>query len=173
MAVPRGLAVSNSSVEVVPSLLPSALGCPAMPNSNVHKHAQTTIAEDLRKEREADAKKLAKREKTERKLLINGEMTSLFSGMDMTQSGSGSGAAIASAAAAAVKRKAKAFGKGIKLSGRTKLGGIGKKKRLKVKLPGAAPIKPSLGLKKQGIRKPSALMRKTFKKMAKKRAMEM
>ena len=61
----------------------------------------------------------------------------------------------------AVPRKTKHFGK-------VKIG-----KKIKVKHPGAAPVRASLQLKRQGIRKPSAIMKKTLKKMAKRREMEM
>ena len=74
------------------------------------------------------------------------------------------GAPQSASAAALAERKKKKFGK-------VKLGGI--KKKVKVRLPTAAPIKKSLKLKRQGIRKPSKLMVKTLKKLAKKREMEM
>lgn len=48
------------------------------------------------------------------------------------------------------------------------------KKLMKLANPSAAPVRPSLELRKRsGIKKPSSVMRKTFKKMAKARAMEL
>ena len=53
---------------------------------------------------------------------------------------------------------------------------VGKNKlKTKSSSPSAAPIRPSIEPRKRngGIRKPSAVMRKTLKKMAKKREMDM
>ena len=117
-------------------------------NSNVHTNLKY-ISEDLRKEREADAKKAAKRVRAEEKLAEQ------------------SGQMIVEADAASSKKKS--FGK-IKVSsiGKIKAGGKTKegKKSRKGNLIMNAAIKPSLGVKKKGIRKPSSLMKKTLKKIA-------
>lgn len=111
-------------------------------NSNVHK-SQATLAEDVRKEREADEKKAKKRAKAEEKLAAQrGEML-----VEGDTSGGGEASA-----------KKKAFGK-VRTSamGKVKIAG----KKAKQSKPGYSAIKPSLQLKKSGIRKPSSLMKKT------------
>ena len=120
-------------------------------NSNVHK-SLATLAEDVRKEREADEKKAKKRAKAEERLANQrGEML---------VEGSSSGGK----AAAGTSAKKKTFGK-VRTSaiGKVKIAGSKKAKQSK---PGYSAIKPSLQLKKSGIRKPSSLMKKTLRKIA-------
>jgi hypothetical protein len=128
-------------------------------NSNALKH-RDTHAVDLQREREEDAKREARRAAKEARLAAQkGEMavepsSSATAGVDMGD------------VADALPRK-KAFGK---VAIRKKLK-VGKKE----KQTSVSGIRPSLELRKrQGIRKPSAIMRKTLKKMQKKReAMEL
>jgi len=128
-------------------------------NSNALKH-RDTHAVDLQREREEDAKREARRARKAAKLAEQqGEMA-----VDVAGASGASTAATAGESGATEVRKKK-FGK-------VRLGKA--KKLLKVKGPSAAPIRASLELRKRsGIRKPSAVMRKTFKKLAKKKEMEL
>ena len=112
-------------------------------NSNAHK-SQKTTAMDLQREREDDAKKAARREK---KLAALGMSIS----MDVER---------ADAAAPKGGKKVKKFGK-VMVGSKRKMPSIGKALEPKKR--------PKLG----GIRKPSALMRKTLKKLSKKSEMEL
>jgi hypothetical protein len=117
-------------------------------NSNAHK-SLGTLALDIQREREQDAAKAARRARNEMK-----------AGMMVDDDAAQATAdALASDAHVSVK-KTKKFGK------------IVRRKKMKV-LPGVSAIKKSLSTGKSsgGIRKPSAVMRKTLKKLAKKREM--
>ena len=81
--------------------------------------------------------------------------------------------AVDSDTAAAVSKKLKKFGK-VKVRERPAFLPARKKAQIKERSASAAPIHPSLGMKKsRGIRKPSAIMRKTLKKLQKKREMDL
>ena len=126
--------------------------CRAMgKNSNVHK-SQAYINQDLLKEKEAEEKKALRRARAEQKLAEQtGEM------------------AVEGAASVDVQaKKKKTFGK-VKTSTIKKMK-IGKHERplqKGVKKGGGLSIKPALNIKKSKIRKPSSLMKKTLRKIAK------
>ena len=115
---------------------------------------RVTLAVDIARERELDEKREQKRARAAAKLAQAQGMMSV----DEPPS-----EPAVQPASATTSRKTKLFGK-VKV----KAG-----KKIKVKHPGAAPVRASLQLKRHGIRKPSAIMRKTLKKMAKRREMEM
>ena len=118
-------------------------------NSNAHKSKATTNM-DIEREREDDARRAAIRLRKESKLReAAGEM-------DVAETADAS-------AEAAIGKSKKKFGK------------VMLKKRAKIN-PSAMPIGKSLGPKKRlkgAIRKPSGIMKKTLKKLAKKREMDM
>lgn len=119
-------------------------------NSNVHK-SQAYINQDILREREDEQKKAQKRARAEQRLAEqNGEMS-----------------VEGAAESASEKKKKKAFGK-VKTSTikRMKIGKHERPLHKKHRANGGLSLKPSLQLKKGGIRKPSALMRKTLKKIA-------
>ena len=123
-------------------------------NSNVHK-SRATLAEDLRKERELEAKKALKRQRREAAAAEQaGEM--------ITDSSSAAAAIPVSRAALAPE----VGPRGPSKFGKVKVG----KKKIKI-VGGPAGITKSITntKKSRGIRKPSSVMRKTLKKMAKKR----
>jgi hypothetical protein len=154
---------------VLPAWLPSSALCPPIPcfcqafaspcavrfttvgkNSNAHKHLGT-LALDLQRERELDAKRAARRAKRELKcgMAVDDEM----------EDREPQGPTVAAPAHAAAN-KIKKFGKVL----------LGKRK--KVGMRKSPPVlKKSLTGGKSGIRKPSSVMRKTLKKLAKKRSM--
>ena len=120
-------------------------------NSNVHK-SQAYINEDLLREKEAEEKKALRRARAEQKLVEkSGEMA----------------IEDASGHAALEPKKKKAFGK-VKTSilKRTKIGKHERPLAKERKRGGGLSLKPALQLKKRGIRKPSSLMKKTLKKIA-------
>ncbi len=124
-------------------------------NSNVHK-SRAYLALDIQREREAELKKQQRREKRE---LAAAEA----SGEMIVDHGSKTSAPQSMPEVIVDARGPHKFGK-VK---------IGKKK---VKVAGAPMgLKKSLENKKKskGIRKPSSLMRKTLKKLARKREMEL
>ena len=134
-------------------------------NSHARDHVQRH-ADDVVREREADAKKEARRLKAETRLEADGLASAMGAGvMDMD-------ASVASAAAEEVRKKVKfgkvRLGKSAKLARAERRAGKGKKGKERV-----APLRASLTGGKRGIRKPSALMRKTLKKLAKKREMDL
>ena len=133
-------------------------------NSNVHK-SLGTLAEDLRKEREMEEKKALKRRRREMKMAEkNGEM--------LVEAAASTGALGISVDDLQAK-KTRALGK-IKLNKAPKTmfaGQLAKKSKLSKSVK--STVQPSLELKKRGIRKPSAIMRKTMKKMARERGMEL
>ena len=157
-------------------------------NSNVHKR-RVTLAVDLAREKEDDAKRELKRARTAAKLA---EQQGMMTVDDTSESAAAASAAVEAAASAftftatsvpggststangqTVPRKTKLFGK-VAIGSKVALGK--KKKKLKGTAadPGSAPVRAGLVSKKsRGIKKPSAIMRKTLKKMAKKREMEM
>ena len=123
-------------------------------NSNAHK-SQAYINLDLLKEKEAEEKKALRRARAEQKLAEQrGEMVV-------------EGGVAAGAAAPEQSKKKKAFGK-VKTSTikRIKIGKHERPLPKEQKRGGGLSIKPSLQLKKRGIRKPSSLMKKTMKKIA-------
>ena len=130
-------------------------------NSNVHK-GLATLAVDLAREKEADAKRERKRAHAAAKLAERQGLMAVEEADGMAAASSAGSAAVA--AASQPERKTKAFGK-VK---------VGIHKKLKVKSKGI-PLRAGLEPRKRhgAIRKPSAVMRKTLKKMAKKREMEM
>ena len=118
-------------------------------NSNVHK-SQAYINQDILKEREEEQKKARRRARAEQRLAEqSGEMS-------------------VEEEVASERKKKKAFGK-VKTSTikRMKIGKHERPLHKKHRANGGLSLKPSLQLKKGGIRKPSALMRKTLKKIAK------
>ena len=157
-------------------------------NSNVHKR-RVTLAVDLAREKEDDARRELKRARTAAKLA---EQQGMMTVDDTSESAAAASAAVEAAASAftftatsvpggststangqTVPRKTKLFGK-VAIGSKVALGK--KKKKLKGTAadPGSAPVRAGLVSKKsRGIKKPSAIMRKTLKKMAKKREMEM
>ena len=115
-------------------------------NSNVNK-SKAYLALDLQRERELDAKRAARRARNEEKLGMSSDMA-----VDGDDNGVSKG------------KKMKKFGK------------VVRKKKVSI-----SALRPSLSLagqggskrKSGGIRKPSSIMKKTLKKMARKREMEM
>ena len=120
-------------------------------NSNAHKHKKV-LELDLQREREEDAKRIARRAKNEAKhAALQGHMAVSDGGGEDDHAGTASAGG-----------KMKRFGKVIR--------------KKKLAIPTAT--KALVGLRKRkgsGIvkKKPSALMRKTLKKMAKRREMDM
>jgi len=125
-------------------------------NSNVHK-SQAYTSLDLQREREKDAKREARRV---RKEALHAERA----GEMMVEGGGDSSLEVGAGG------EAGAGGDGVRLK---RFGKV--KRRAKVKLSVAQPVRKSLELKKgsRGIRKPSSIMKKTLKKMAAKRGMEL
>jgi hypothetical protein len=161
-------------------------------NSNAHK-SRATIAEDIRRERERDEAIARKRARAEARLLIaNGEMDTDGAGDGSSLEGASTTFAADAAAVMEAKahdalhaalpdalRKKSARKKAIGLIGKKKVL-IGKNKVMRKKQQDGerssgvvAPVRKSLELKRGGIRKPSSLMRKTLKKLAKKREMDL
>ncbi len=115
-------------------------------NSNAHKN-RPYVDMDIAREREDDARRALLRARREAKLAAGPDAVMDVAG----EPGEGK-----------AKRKLKKFGKVI----------VKKKARIN---PSAIPIRKSLTVKRKssGIRKPSALMRKTLKKLAKKQEMDL
>lgn len=136
--------------------------------NNVIQQSKKTLAVDLQREREEDAKREARRLKRLGK-------ASGMEDIEDVPAAAASGSAMDDAMdddddAPELVSKKKKFGK-VKFQKQPYL--PARKKALLKKSASAAPVRASLGIKKAGIRKPSALMRKTLKKMAKKREMEL
>jgi hypothetical protein len=139
-------------------------------NSKIWK-GKERHADDVERERRDDAKREARRARDEAKLARGGGPSAVQVGMDVEAE-----AEVTEAIVGAVKQK---FGK-VKLSGKLKFKKSSSHQRafadkLKKKLgKGKAhlPVRPSLTGGKSGIRKPSQLMKKTLKKLAKKNEME-
>ena len=147
-------------------------------NSNVHLN-RSYIEDDIRREREEEAKRQARRLQKEQKLRErSGDMLIEEPG----QAAAAAAAAAATAAAAAMgvdeiigAKKAKNKPGPTKKFGKVSVGSSSAKKlsqakKLRLQQKAKAPtVQKHLELKKSGIRKPSNIMKKTLKKMAKKR----
>ena len=119
-------------------------------NSNVNKK-KATLELDLQQGREEDAKRLARRAKKELKLGMAVE-----SAVDDQSEDGGVDGALAGVAQARTKK----FGK--------------IKRKKKIALPGGRPTLPGASKLSRGIKKkPSGLMRKTLKKLAKREQMQL
>ena len=143
-------------------------------NSNVHKNL-AYIEDDLRREREADAKRAAKRLLREQKLREQaGEMVTeeadIAAVLEQQQLElEEASAATATAAHSSSKKKMKKFGR-VHVGGDRKT--MGKAKKIRMQHAKPPPVRGHLDLKSTGIRKPSSIMKKTLKKMAKKKDMD-